>query len=224
MHSQQLRLLTVLIPLGAEDDGAGGPGVVIGDLLGEVITQLVAVTTNLVDVPTFIDGSHAISASVNTTSVPVTAAVDSGATLTVFRSKYYSSQVCQECGQHHWHEPHGQLYYRNSLSVSYCERPRVLRCGCDSAPRPEVWNMRYWCGTMQGPPRTLLSQIRCQCSLRSQNTSLIDLIAAGTALNDDGAACDVTSTLGTCAVTETGLTDPRAWRRLRQLCRSIADS
>jgi len=194
-------------PLGAEDDGTGGPGVVIGDLLGEVITQLVAVTTNLVDVPTFIDGSHAISASVNTTSVPVTAAVDSGATLTVFAANITVHKFVRNVDNTTGTNPTASCTTGTAFLCLTANGHEYYAAGVTALPGQSL-EYAILVRNNAGTTKNVVVTDTLPMFLTLANTSLIDLIAAGTALNDDGAACDVTSTLGTCAVTETGLTDP----------------
>ena len=194
-------------PSGAEDDGTGGPGVVIGDLLGEVITQLVAVTTNLVDVPTFIDGSHAISASVNTTSVPVTAAVDSGATLTVFAANITVHKFVRNVDNTAGTNPTASCTTGTAFLCLTANGHEYYAAGVTALPGQSL-EYAILVRNNAGTTKNVVVTDTLPMFLTLANTSLIDLIAAGTALNDDGAACDVTSTLGTCAVTETGLTDP----------------
>ena len=190
-----------------EDDGVGGPGVLVGDLLGEVITQLVTVATNLVDVPTFIQGSHVISASVNTTSVPVTASVDSGATLTVFAANITVHKFVRNVDNTAGTNPTASCTTGTAFLCLTADGKEYYAAGVTALPGQSL-EYAILVRNNAGTTNNVVVTDTLPMFLTLANTNLIDLIAAGTALNDDGAACDVASTSGTCVVTETGATNP----------------
>ena len=191
-------------PSGAE---AIGTGVLVGDLLGEVITQLVAVTTDFVDGPTFIDGSHVISASVNTTSVPVTASVDSGATLTVFAANITVHKFVRNVDNTAGTNPTASCTTGTAFLCLTADGKEYYAAGVTALPGQSL-EYAILVRNNAGTTNNVVVTDTLPMFLTLANTSLIDLIAAGTALNDDGTACNVASTLGTCVVTETGSIDP----------------